>query len=248
MRRRGVERHVVFVGLDARAFDHGLVIAGVEALLLAVRRQPHRLEIILEERARLLAVEIAGGNGALADLEQRAIDRTRRAHFQRAVRDGAAAFLKRPRKRRRGRRPPSRRALRMSAARACALRSLRVLADAAPLAPAKQAVRPDQPHQKLRSGRQPSAHCPASVAISFQFGSRDPRSRAKVQTSVTSVTASALPSMTSPALSRVTETSLDWKRTVSCAVRPRSFGGGDRRVVDRRRSGSRPCRRASRAR
>ena len=47
-------------------------------------------------------------------------------------------------------------------------------------------------------------------------------SRAKVQTSVTSVTLSGLPSMTAPCLSRVTETSCEWKRTVTSAVLPRS--------------------------
>ena len=58
-------------------------------------------------------------------------------------------------------------------------------------------------------------------------------SRAKVQTSVTSVTFSALPSITVPERSRVAEMSLETKRTVICAVRPRSFGGGDGRTVDR---------------
>src|SRR6516162_2344443 len=61
-------------------------------------------------------------------------------------------------------------------------------------------------------------HCPVSVAMTFQLGSREDTSRAKVQTSVTSVTFSALPSMTVPPRSRVAETSLDTKRTVICAV------------------------------
>ena len=43
-------------------------------------------------------------------------------------------------------------------------------------------------------------HCPASVATSFQLGSREETSRAKVQTSVTSVTLSGLPSITLPSL------------------------------------------------
>jgi hypothetical protein len=64
--------------------------------------------------------------------------------------------------------------------------------------------------------------CPASVATSFQLGSRDDTSRAKVHTSVMSVTRSALPSMTLPSLSRVAVMSLERKRTVTCAVRPRS--------------------------
>src|SRR5262249_28876447 len=61
-------------------------------------------------------------------------------------------------------------------------------------------------------------HCPVSVAMTFQFGSREDTSRAKVQTSVTSVTFSALPSITVPLRSRVAEISLDTKRTVICAV------------------------------
>ncbi len=52
-------------------------------------------------------------------------------------------------------------------------------------------------------------------------GSRELTSRAKVQTSVTSVTFSGLPSITAPSLARVTETSCDRKRTVTCAVLPR---------------------------
>src|ERR1700733_9329756 len=61
-------------------------------------------------------------------------------------------------------------------------------------------------------------HCPASVATTFQFGSREAMSRAKVHTSVTSVTFSALPSITVPARSRVAETSFDTKRPVIGAV------------------------------
>ena len=62
----------------------------------------------------------------------------------------------------------------------------------------------------------------ASVATSFQLGSREVTSRAKVHTSVTLVTRSALPSMTSPLRSRVAETSCDTKRSVICAVLPRN--------------------------
>src|SRR5262249_33327051 len=61
-------------------------------------------------------------------------------------------------------------------------------------------------------------HCPASVAITFQLGSRQEISPAKVQTSVTSVTFSALPSITAPPRSRVAEISFETKRTVICAV------------------------------
>src|SRR5580692_5142766 len=65
-------------------------------------------------------------------------------------------------------------------------------------------------------------HCPASVAITFQFGSREETSRANVQTSVTSVTFSALPSITLPERSRVTDTNLETKRTVIWALRLRN--------------------------
>src|SRR5215472_8026811 len=61
-------------------------------------------------------------------------------------------------------------------------------------------------------------HCPVSVAMTFQLGSREDTSRAKVQTSVTSVTFSALPSMTAPPRSRVAEINFETKRTVICAV------------------------------
>src|SRR3974377_2241255 len=65
-------------------------------------------------------------------------------------------------------------------------------------------------------------YCPASVATSFQLGSREERSRANVHTSVTSVTFSGLPSITLPDLSRVTEMSWETNRTVRCAVRARN--------------------------
>src|ERR1700741_2196527 len=76
-----------------------------------------------------------------------------------------------------------------------------------------QAWRPTPPHCEH--------HCPVSVAMTFQLGSREDTSRAKVQTSVTSVTLSGLPSITAPALSRVTEISLEMNRTVICADLPR---------------------------
>src|SRR5262249_32718122 len=63
-------------------------------------------------------------------------------------------------------------------------------------------------------------YCPASVATTFQLGSREETSRANVHTSVTSVTLSALPSITVPLRSRVAEISFETKRTVICAVRP----------------------------
>lgn len=74
-----------------------------------------------------------------------------------------------------------------------------------------------RPGEILRQHLEGVAYCPASVATSLQFGSRVPRSRAKVHTSVTSPTVSSLPSTTLPLLSRVTEISWDTKRTVSWA-------------------------------
>src|SRR5581483_148821 len=55
--RRAVQRHLVLVGRRARAVDYGLVITGEETVELVVRLDAHRLEIILEELARRLAVD-----------------------------------------------------------------------------------------------------------------------------------------------------------------------------------------------
>src|SRR4029077_10078726 len=80
-----------------------------------------------------------------------------------------------------------------------------------------------QPYTTRRSRPHCELHCPASVAMTFQLGSREEISRAKVQTSVTSVTFPALPSITAPVRSRVAEISFETKRTVICAVaRPRN--------------------------
>lgn len=71
-------------------------------------------------------------------------------------------------------------------------------------------------------GVRAGAPSPASVAISFQFGSREDTSRAKVHTSLVSITLSGLPSTTSPALSFVAVINLECIRIVACAVAPRS--------------------------
>src|SRR5690348_11396162 len=60
----------------------------------------------------------------------------------------------------------------------------------------------------------------ASVATSFQFGSRERVSREKVQTSLTSDTFSGSPSITSPARSRVAEISSLTTRSVTWASEP----------------------------
>ena len=103
------------------------------------------------------------------------------------------------------------------------------------------AAMPATPTTRWRRGatldtRRHRAYCPASVATTFQLGSREEMSRAKVQTSVTSVTFSALPSITLPDRSRVAEMSLETKRMVICAVRAAQLGGGDGRTVDRNES------------
>ena len=98
--------------------------------------------------------------------------------------------------------------------------------------PRPKARRPGRGRGTCLSTRSPG-HCPASVATSFQLGSRDDRSRANVHTSVTSVTFSGEPSMTAPERSRLTEMICDTKRTVTCAVRPAQLRAGDLGLVDR---------------
>ena len=71
------------------------------------------------------------------------------------------------------------------------------------------------------------------MPTSFQFGSREVTSRANVQTSVISVTLSALPSTIVPALSRVTEIICETKRTVSCAGAIAGFRADKLGLVDR---------------
>ena len=78
---------------------------------------------------------------------------------------------------------------------------------------------------------------PASVATSFQLGSREVTSLAKVQTSVTLVTLSALPSMTLPLRSRVAETSWETKRSVIWARLAAQLGSRDLGGVDRHEPG-----------
>src|SRR3984893_404362 len=78
-------------------------------------------------------------------------------------------------------------------------------------------IKPTNQELQFRYG-----YYPASVATSFQLGSREGRLRAKVQMSVTSATFSGSPSITVPVLSRVTEMICDTNRTVICAMRLRS--------------------------
>src|ERR1700730_367700 len=80
----------------------------------------------------------------------------------------------------------------------------------------------DGDQEQRSTTRRHRLYCPASVATTFQLGSREETSRANVHTSVTSVTFSASPSMTFPVRPRVAEMSLETKRMVICAVRARN--------------------------
>ena len=77
------------------------------------------------------------------------------------------------------------------------------------------------------------SHCPASVATSFQFGSREVTSRAKVQTSVTSVTLSGLPSITAPSLVARHRDELRHEAHRHLRGLATHLGGGDVGAVDR---------------
>src|SRR6185312_2003592 len=218
--RHAIERHVVFGGALPRALDLGLVIAREETPRLARRDNPHRLEIALEERARLRLIEGAGGRCLLADLVERAGHRPRRAHRRGRIENGAAALAE-------GTKcrclivvvPPGQGGKRHRLKRRLGERHRNVLCGSG------GAGRRGQPqrHTKTRNiASMRSAHCAASVATSFQLGSRAETSRANVHTSVTSLTFSALPSTIAPSLPRVAVMSCETKRTVTCALRWRS--------------------------
>src|SRR5579871_502609 len=208
-----------------RAVIDRLVIAGEESVGLAERRNAHRAEIVLEERLRLGVVERSCRRRAPADIIERAEQRPLRTHRLGALQDGRTAFeisgkgggviiVSPAIERREGQRLHLR-----------AVQPERMLGEGRGGGDGEKARSDnpsDGPGATPRSHRPALAYCPASVATSFQLGSREDRSRAKVHTSVTSVTFSALPSTTLPLLSRVTETSCETKRTVICAVRPRS--------------------------
>src|SRR6185312_10589713 len=98
--RHAVNRKLEFVAWVARGLEFGFVIAGEEALRIVDRRNAHRLEILLEERARLRAVERAGGDGPLANLIERAVDRARLAHRRSAFENRLAAVEERAERRR----------------------------------------------------------------------------------------------------------------------------------------------------
>src|SRR5690606_30473659 len=90
----------------------------------------------------------------------------------------------------------------------------------APVKTRSGSARQDRAHRRQETPCAARTYSAASVPTSFQLGSRAVTSREKVQTSVTSVTLSALPSTILPSLSRVAETICDTKRTTICALRP----------------------------
>src|SRR5262249_2615786 len=208
----------------ARALDDRLVIAGQKTLRFAESRNLHRPKIVLEEAARSLLVGRPCRGRAPADLPERGVDgpvvvgalrgaKGPAAHLERGERSevivgGPAVDVT----------PFHRLEL--------AVRELQRLIARLGAGRNREPQRGcgDASEEDAQTHRHcvPLGYCPASVATSFQLGSREERSRANVHTSVTSVTFSALPSITLPDLSRVTEISCETKRTVICAVRPRS--------------------------
>ena len=82
-----------------------------------------------------------------------------------------------------------------------------------------------------------SGYCPASVATSFQLGSREETSRAKVQTSVTSVTLSGLPSITLPVCVARDRDQLRHEAHRDLRGLAAQFGADDVGLVDRHEAG-----------
>ena len=208
-----------------RAFDDRLVVAGEKAVRRAERRNPDRPEVLLEEFARLLGVVRLGCRSPCGT------PRTARRYNGRALRiasvprrialqlcvKAANAAADRPR--------PSPRCRAQAIGSYCVSASF----SGSSAAPA--------PRRRGRAGsarrRRVVQFCAADrrrpdviARLRWRPASSWDRarlmSRAKVHTSVTSVTLSGLPSITLPARSRVTETSCDTKRTVTCALLPRT--------------------------
>src|SRR5215212_2128711 len=214
-----------------RAIHNRLVVAGEETCGFAELGNAHGPEIIFKERARLLLVAVDGSGAlcALTHLAQRsvhwtAIGRAPGSQKRLAARlkgdKGGRMIVGSPAVKI----GPGNR-LKLSVAIAQRLKRLRLCLCGRNDAEQPQhgcdasCKRSAKAHRHRCSG---SGYCPASVATSFQFGSREEMSRANVQTSVTSVTFSGLPSITLPSRSRVTETSWETKRTVTCAIWPRT--------------------------
>ena len=216
------------------------------------------------ERAREFGLEVAGQKttGRLAgrpmparSIPRKSLARRRRpaspkanaaAQARRSPASGACAGRRRPALRRR---PPAQ--VRRKVSRARRMVVLRPSpqdpgkpAAQAGRAPRRASARPSAPAWRQRAWREPRNRpatrliAPASVATSCQFGSRVPSARANVHTSVTSTTASGLPSTTLPAASRVAVISLERKRTVICATRLLcDLDAGDLGLVDRHEGG-----------
>ena len=129
--RAAVKRHLEVVGLDARAVDDRLVIAGEKAVRIVDFRNTNRAEILLEKLARRLGRQRAGGACLAADLDQRRINRPRVARHLGAADDADGSLPEMSRRRPRGRRPPSRRPRQMQPARSACRQSELARADSA---------------------------------------------------------------------------------------------------------------------
>src|SRR5262245_22830410 len=218
--RAAIHRHRILGRRDTRAFDDGLVVAGEEAGRVADLGDAQGQKVLLEERARLLraggrvrlgpAADALHGLGETARRRLRLVLRQNGAAARQEGRIGGGVIVGAPAVEQAPGGGLERRFGKFERARFRAGRT-----------GYRQAAGYQQAKAKTEKNRR-ADHCPASVATSFQLGSREDRSRAKVHTSVTSVTRSGAPSITSPPRLRVTEMSCDTKRTVTWAVRVRS--------------------------
>src|SRR5580704_5879045 len=221
--RPAIERRRELIRPHAGAFDNGLVIAGEKARRVAELVDAQRREIVLEEFFRAAVVERYRRERARADVLECVADR---AGVTARPLPGGGEHAAAGEKRRKRHRvivvrpavdvgPFGRLVLRVGKFDRLGFRSARR---------GRLTGQTDEQHAQTKSpaiGRH-RRYCPASVATTFQLGSREVTSRANVHTSVTSVTFSALPSITVPLRSRVEETSFETKRTVICAVLLRS--------------------------
>src|SRR3954451_5580408 len=233
---RGLERWIEAGKRFSLRHGHEISGPGQEG-----RREPLRRF----ERARVLRLEVAGQKTLAAWRD----DPCRLEAFLEKVFRGAAAGVAQGQRRRAG--PPQPRIRRLRGpqtrlfggdrragpAKGFEGRRMVVLGPAREIRES-QRLKPGVPRGRHRLGPQlqhggdergenretgpPRADWPGLGATSCQLGSRVPSARANVHTSVTSTTASGLPSTTLPAASRVAVISLERKRTVICATRFRA--------------------------
>src|SRR6202034_659527 len=211
-----------FAGRHPRALDNRLVIAGQKPVSVADPIDAQRPETVLEELFRAVVVEWNRSEGPRTDVLERIVDsrrnrlalpviRCQRFTAGEKCREGGGMIVAGP-------------AIEISPFDRLILRVRKF--DRAGFGKAHHTDRRGKSEDQDAKTQRPARRChrrqcPASVATTFQFGSREEMSRAKVHTSVTSVTLSALPSTTAPLRSRVADTSLETKRTVTCSVRLR---------------------------